>query len=499
MDTILKKNPGEPITLAELNQLLALADKFMGMTALPPLYLIRTKARTTLVYSPDGPPDDLPGGGADGSITFVNGAQTYQATCPAGSFGYSVSGGVATGEIGGNISQAAVDALALELASDRALVGLSCSVFSVVTTDGHINTMALGPSGKIYIAGFFRTIFGVDRTSLATLDLGLNLLPECWKLLAATTPEVQSVDYTASSGGMVFVTGSFTQAETIATAKVARLNVDGSVNGAFTAPAMTFFAAQTLSAKCDGSDVMIFGNLSTVGGSIRNGIARLDNTGALNTGFAPPVNFVGQQIEVWDCVPSGGQYYVAAGYLFHYGTPSQRATGVVRLNGNGSLDTTWEPDCGNATTAISLSGLGLYVNGIGLWSLGVGFSTAAGIARLDPGSGAFDATFDANAGTGIFEGGSYGTINSLAVHNGGLVLGGDFDSYNGHSVHDFVRINSDGTFDNTFINPVFDNTVSKILVDVVDNSIVVCGEFANVNGIARAGICKLDVSGNLLS
>lgn len=166
---------------------------------------------------------------------------------------------------------------------------------------------------------------------------------------------------------------------------------------------------------------------------------------------------------------------------------------LVRLNADGTLDTAFATNTGtgfNGTVrAIALQSDGKIV-------VGGDFNSYDGvtqnyITRLNA-----DGTRD----TGFTIGTGFGpATNVIALQTDGKILvGGFFGSYNGTSQSCITRLNTDGTIDSTFATNIgtgFDGTVRAIIV--VDSSIFVGGNFTQFNGQTRNRLAKLNSDGTL--
>ncbi|MBG8554194.1 RCC1 domain-containing protein [Hymenobacter guriensis] len=145
---------------------------------------------------------------------------------------------------------------------------------------------------------------------------------------------------------------------------------------------------------------------------------------------------------------------------------------------------------GTATSPAFTVGTGLNsnVNGIVVRPYGklllVGpFTTYDGVAvngilQLNP-DGSRDAAFDTGTGT---TGGFTGTVNAVALQADGKVLvGGDFTMYNGTAATRIIRLNANGTRDETFVTGTgFSAAVQSIVVQP-DGQILVGGSFTAYN------------------
>ena len=153
------------------------------------------------------------------------------------------------------------------------------------------------------------------------------------------------------SGGDVYVRGDFTAYGEQSVPGVVRLRPDGSLHGGFVLPASIDHPVSVIALAADGSgDLYVADSLIERGLSFSTGTGRLwrlhadgtiDSVFAMGTitiesdAFSPDPEF---RAVVRSLAPLGdGRIYVAAGGRFN-GTPVGQ---VMRLNRNGSLDTTF--------------------------------------------------------------------------------------------------------------------------------------------------------------
>lgn len=488
--------PGAAVTLwnaGGYNAAAAVIAKWEKVTALPPLYLVKSRGRWVWIYSPTGAPDDIPptgtvGNGVDG---FFNTAQSYTATCPAGTNGTPVTATVAAGTIGSTVDQATADALALELATDRALLALSCATTVAVSADARIRCVAATAVGNIIlIGGDFGYVNGIERPQMAALKHSFALSPECWKFTGGGY--INSISFNpATPGSLGFAAGTFTGADGVTSTKVAHLASSGQTLSPYDAGTIVCFTSEYVNVLYDTlfSRALLYGNILTVSGTARNGMARVLGNNTVDSGFNPPAEG-GVHKSVRAVIIQGAKYYVAGFYTVLGNNP-----GVVRMNSNGTIDTTFNPAATSSglVNAIVYNAFYIYCGSTATW----GGSGPCGLIKLLD-TGARDATFQTNAGTGVTLFGNPGTVNALAMHLGKLLLAGSFTEYNGsNSISNIARINLDGTFDSTFTGATFNGAITQILVDT-GNSIICVGTFTAVNGVTRGNICKLSPTGDLL-
>ncbi len=87
-------------------------------------------------------------------------------------------------------------------------------------------------------------------------------------------------------------------------------------------------------------------------------------------------------------------------------------------------------------------------------------------------------------------------VQTMAVQSDGkLIVAGDFTAYKGTSINRIIRLNSDGSIDNTFnIGSGFDNSVRTIAIQS-DGKILVGGSFTTYNGDTNRRIIRLNSDG----
>lgn len=95
------------------------------------------------------------------------------------------------------------------------------------------------------------------------------------------------------------------------------------------------------------------------------------------------------------------------------------------------------------------------------------------------------------------EDGFNGIINTIALQTDGkIIVGGEFTTFNGMSCNRIVRLNSNGSIDNEFSLGIgFNNKVKKIIVQP-NGKILVGGYFTSYNGITQNNIVRLNTDGS---
>jgi hypothetical protein len=224
-----------------------------------------------------------------------------------------------------------------------------------------------------------------------------------------------------------------------------------------------------------GDAVYVGGRFTRYRGAIANRIAKIDaNTCALDTTFNPqpttvggaePGNGVNEPVHA--IVTIGNAVYVG-GEFNSYRQVTNSAWFIAKLDAtSGALDTTFSPPANNGFELTSMgkgvfamvaSNNALYVGGRFSTYRGVPFA-ANGLAKLDPTTGAIDATFSpAGQLTNGFggPGGTSAAVRTLATNGTSLYAGGYFASYRGiaSSANYVAKLDmTSGAIDTTFSPP----------------------------------------------
>ncbi|RZK58773.1 MAG: DUF5008 domain-containing protein, partial [Pedobacter sp.] len=113
--------------------------------------------------------------------------------------------------------------------------------------------------------------------------------------------------------------------------------------------------------------------------------------------------------------------------------------------------------------------------------------------------GDLDLTFHYNPNTKQSPAAGNGSINdAIQQPDGKLVLVGSFTTFNGLPANHIVRINLDGTVDQTFnVGSGADADINAITYNATTNKILVTGLFKNFKNSPKQGVAMLDLDGGL--
>jgi len=318
-------------------------------------------------------------------------------------------------------------------------------------------------------------------------------------------------DWLFQSDGKLVLVGDFSSYNGVFAPGIVRLNTNGTVDTDFSFNLGrgfedgSFLTLTAVAIQSDGK-ILVGGQYDTVNGVGPGTLARLNADGSLDTAFSTNLGTgtnAGSINKI--IVQPNGQILVGAGDIWN---GVSIANGLVRLNANGTRDTTFTTNMG---TGFSSQPADFYLDS-SLRIIAAGaFDTFNGtvvnnIVRLNS-TGTRDTS--ANFGTG-FTGDGTGTDGSGQIEvivpqpDGKVLVGGWFKFYRGVAVtspQGFIRLNADFTTDTAFMANLgtgftaINNVVIRNIILQPNGSIVVAGGFITFNGTEANGLVRLTSTG----
>ena len=371
-----------------------------------------------------------------------------------------------------------------------------------------IRTIVVQSDGKVLIGGSFTSVNGTDRHGIARLNADGSLDNSFDPKLNGLNPLVNCV--VVQSEGKILIGGSFVLANATNQTCLARLNSDGTPDGAFNPSPGS--EVNSIVAQLDGR-VLAGGYFTIAGGASRNRIARFNADGAPDGSFDP-----GRGLEntFTKLVALSDGNVLAGGPLTFVNGPNQ--TGNLRLNANGSVDAAFSSDtnfnhgfgvrqygnCGSEVcyniaypTAATALPDGKVVVGVSIdyWQCdpfdgGCVVSTRYSIFRLNA-DGISDSSFVfTNLVNNVA---ALGSVKAIAVEpNGKIVVGSA--AFNTVRI---ARLNADGSWDNSFNPGAGPNGGVESVALQPDGKMLIGGNFSTFNGTIRKNLARLTSNGSL--
>lgn len=317
-------------------------------------------------------------------------------------------------------------------------------------------------SGKVILTGEFNTYKGGLANRIVRLNSDGNLDTSFKSGFGSEGPIRGSA---IQPDDKIIIGGLFNSYNNVARKNIARLNANGTLDTSFAKGAGANNEITKIHLQHDGK-ILLAGFFGKYDNVFLNGFVRLTSNGAIDTTFkigAGPnlsPNDIAQQ--------SNHKIIVVGSFLFYDGIPRNK---IVRINLNGSLDTTFKnSSISNTiqkvlvlnTDEIIITGGFTNIDGV----------TKTGIAKLSK-DGVLDTSFHAFI---------LGTVRSLHQQKDGkIIVSGDFTNANGTVVQRLVRFNPDGTLDNT-LYAGFNGSVYDI-AELADKKILLGGNFTQVTEV----------------
>ena len=324
----------------------------------------------------------------------------------------------------------------------------------VSNVDGVVNSLTSRDGNKLLLAGNFGSALGVGRTSLARLIVDSSPYPI---LDNSFNPKVTKADGTVGGihsidqddSGSIMITGHFDLVNASARSAIARLFNTGDLDTSFNFDPASMPGLTNI--RVNGADstgvVHPMAGKASYNGSICGFIARLLNNGALDTTFAtgqspvPHVALFDGEVRGGHDLPDGR--IVLGGNFTHIidaqGLFIPRGY-IARFTANGLLDTTWAPA------------------------------------------------------------GANGPIISVDTQpNGKILIGGAFTTYNTTGRNNLARLNPNGSLDTGFNPGTGANGPVYLISYWGQNKALIAGGFTTYNGISRRGIARILSVGSQLT
>ena len=226
-------------------------------------------------------------------------------------------------------------------------------------------------------------------------------------------------------------------------------------------------------------------------------IIRLNADGTPDSTWTPPADGFNTGVVYAITIQTDGKILCGGAFQNYGGAASQNFGNIIRLNTNGSVDTTFVPTSGFTTgfngtvRAITLVSDGNILVGGEFTSYG-NVPSLGRITKLSS-TGAIDGGFNTA--------GANNTVYAIALQTpssatSDILIGGDFTDYNGDPQYTrMAKLSSDGDEDFTWAGAYFDNgSVRAITLDQSGNAWV-GGTFTTWQGLAYNRILQLDTSG----
>jgi uncharacterized delta-60 repeat protein len=289
--------------------------------------------------------------------------------------------------------------------------------------------------------------------------------------------------------GKIILGGGFTSYNGTPVNNIVRVNVDGTVDPSFNSSGTGFNGDITsIDIQANGK-IMVGGFFSGYNSISRRAIARINSDGTLDLSFDPGTGFIGDYGVTDLKIISNERILVGGDFWTYNGVPRN---GVAIINSTGSLDNTFYPGLGMSGSQFGIQSVLEQPDGkiiaAGYITNFFGFS-ATNIVRINS-DGSYDNTFSGYVGDAI--------IMDVKIQSDGKIV--TVRQYDQNGIDQIARLNTDGTLDQTFNTNVGSGFIDADLRELKiqpDGKILVGGSFSEFNAIPRDGICRINPDGSL--
>ena len=346
-----------------------------------------------------------------------------------------------------------------------------------------VTSIAIQNDNKILVSGVFTTYSGVTANRIIRLNTD-GSIDNTFNSGSGFDNNVNLI--TIQSDNKILIGGDFTSYSGVTANRIIRLNTDGIIDNTFNTGSGFDNDVRSIAIQ-DDNKILVGGlNFVTYSGVTANKIIRLNTDGSIDNTFNSGSGFNNGVLSI--AIQDDNKILIG-GYFTSYSGVT--ANTIIRLNTDGSIDNTFNSgsgfDDGVRSIAIQDDNKILVV--------GLSFTTYSGVTanriiRLNS-DASIDNTF--NSGSGF----NY-SVNSIAIQSDNKILvGGSFTTYSGVTANSIIRLNTDGSVDDTFNsgsgfnNPIYFMTIQS------DNKILIGGYFTSYSGVSANYFIRLNTDGSI--
>lgn len=366
------------------------------------------------------------------------------------------------------------------LAQNPASLDLNFGGFPGFSLSG-VNVIQKQSDDKILAGGDFTSYQGYFEKYLVRLNTN-GSLDESFSSNILFNQRIESIQI--QTDGKILVGGAFTSFNGVSQNYLIRLNTDGTKDTSFEINNGFNGVVNSIQLQNDGK-ILIGGAFTSYQGVTENRLIRLNTDGTKDSTFTTNIGFNNNVKTIY--INDFNKIFVGGDFTQYN---SESFTRIVKLNNDGTVDYSFNTGSGFNNTVFTID-----EQSDNKVLVGGSYNSFQGLnqyhlIRLNV-NGSKDTSFESGFG---FVGLS--TVRTVKVLNNAIFVGGDFQFFDLLQQNRLIKLNLDGTKDNSFnINLGFDNSIKDILFDIND-AIYVAGNFTSYNQIGKVGLVKLNDNGS---
>jgi uncharacterized delta-60 repeat protein len=352
--------------------------------------------------------------------------------------------------------------------------------------NGKVYTSILQPDGKIMIAGSFTRFNGIDSGRIIRLNSNGSRDATFNSSVGVENNIVYAVAQQVD--GKTILVGSFTKYNSTTVNRVLRILADGTIDPTFSIGTGPNGLVGEVKVQADGK-IIVAGSFDSFSGVLCNKIVRLNTNGSIDTSFITGSGFSDNVTAL--ALQPDGKIIIGGVFTMYKGIAANR---IVRLNLDGSLDASFASGTGfsnGGVNVIKVASSGSIMVG-GTFSQKYNGTDVNRLVLLDS-NGVIVPSFD--IGSGPSSAAVYALENAA---DGSWFVGGSFSIFESQNQGRLAKIDTDGLLDIAYLTPGvgFDNSVYKV-VPLADNRTMAFGSFSRFNGVNSPRIARLLEDGTL--
>lgn len=364
------------------------------------------------------------------------------------------------------------------------------------TNGTYIFSIVIQPDNKILVGGRFYEYKDLPERYIVRLDSNGNRD----KSLKTGDGFGASVYCTAVQiDDKILVGGSFKKYNYTSQASLIRYNSDGTKDESFNIGTgfLNYYGGdgyvKSIAIQNDGK-ILAGGDFTEYQKIGKNNLVRLNADGGIDYSFKTGKGFIraiGSDSVQCIVIQPDGKIIIGSDLVQYQDTVSKY---LIRLNSDGSVDSSF-----NISSGFDASVLAVALQSDGKIIVGGKFKNFQGISqnyliRLNA-DGTKDSSF--NIGTGFGSQYTVGTVHSIVLQpDGKILVGGEFSFFKGTSQNYLIRLNADGSKDTSFnIGTGFGWYVNSIVLQK-DGKIIVGGDFSTYQGYNHSRLVRLNPDGS---
>ena len=343
------------------------------------------------------------------------------------------------------------------------------------------------PHDRVYIGGNFNYI-GPFTGPLGKVDAATGNRDSNFPILTLSGSSGYVNALVPDGSGGFYVGGNFDHIGTAAVNNLAHIRSDGTVVSPFNPDPDD----EVESIAFCGSNLIVGGFFSTIGGGSRQYIAEIDTTtGSLVSSWTPPAIGGWSPNFVTNVFVYGNKIYFS-GYFTTVGDSTR--DGIAALDADSGSVTAWNPNPGDASP----------INYYASFAAANGSVYAGGenttsefplLYKIDTTYGNQDETWDPQI---QLVNNDFGYIDQIKMIGGRLCVSGEFSGFGSTTQYGFAALDP-VTAALTSWTAGVDSATEVTTFDVYGNEIFFGGYFSSIGGQQRSFVAASDTNGNLLS